>query len=162
MKRPVKRGRLVLLTIPMPRQLRCFDHSEEQYRIWGLVRRCLPAVGEEAGYAVGSRFYREDPLRQVITRTRATLYDITHREVEGLWHLEKASLAENENDVPNDNRRQTRFSIPETIFIEALDANGNVEKSETTVTENLSVGGRSTFHISAGAAWFVPSLTCAK
>src|SRR2546423_15597567 len=36
--RPVDRGRLVPLTLPMPRQLRCFDHVEEQYRVWALVR----------------------------------------------------------------------------------------------------------------------------
>ncbi|HQY66890.1 MAG TPA: hypothetical protein PLD38_06390, partial [Pyrinomonadaceae bacterium] len=41
LKRPIKRGRLMLLTIPMPRQLRCFDYGEAQYRIWALVRRCI-------------------------------------------------------------------------------------------------------------------------
>ncbi|MFL6373894.1 MAG: hypothetical protein ACJ73D_04420, partial [Pyrinomonadaceae bacterium] len=33
LKRPLKRGRLALLTIPMPRQLRNFDHGEPQYRV---------------------------------------------------------------------------------------------------------------------------------
>src|SRR5205823_8797121 len=31
--RPVDRGRLVHLTLPMPRQLRCFNHVEDQYRV---------------------------------------------------------------------------------------------------------------------------------
>ena len=31
-------GRLLHLTLPMPRQLRCFDHVEDQYRVWTLVR----------------------------------------------------------------------------------------------------------------------------
>ena len=31
--RLVDRGRLVHLTLPMPRQLRCFDHAEDQYRV---------------------------------------------------------------------------------------------------------------------------------
>jgi hypothetical protein len=26
------------LTLAMPRQLRCFDHVEDQYRVWSLVR----------------------------------------------------------------------------------------------------------------------------
>ena len=34
--RPVKRGRLVQMTIPMPRQMRCFDFTEPQYKVWGL------------------------------------------------------------------------------------------------------------------------------
>jgi hypothetical protein len=41
LKRPIKRGRMVLMTIPMPRQLRSFDYSEAQYKIWGVVRRCM-------------------------------------------------------------------------------------------------------------------------
>src|SRR5438445_4123306 len=38
LKRPTEIGRLVLLTMAMPRQLRCFDHVEDQYRVWSLVR----------------------------------------------------------------------------------------------------------------------------
>src|SRR5687768_14376718 len=38
LKRPIEKGRLVHMTIPMPRQLRVFDHVEDQYRIWALVR----------------------------------------------------------------------------------------------------------------------------
>jgi len=35
-KRPTERGRLLHLTIPMPRPLRVFDHVEDQYKIGGL------------------------------------------------------------------------------------------------------------------------------
>src|SRR6266436_1288073 len=38
LKRPTEIGRLLLLTLAMPRQLRCFDHVEDQYRVWSLVR----------------------------------------------------------------------------------------------------------------------------
>src|SRR5918997_350196 len=38
MPRPTEPGRLLHLTLPMPRQLRCFDHVEDQYRVWALVR----------------------------------------------------------------------------------------------------------------------------
>src|ERR1044072_2838761 len=38
LKRPTERGRLLHMTMPMPRQLRCFDHVEPQYRVWALVR----------------------------------------------------------------------------------------------------------------------------
>ena len=41
LKRPVKRGRLLYMTVPMPRQLRCYDYMEPQYKVWGLVRRCI-------------------------------------------------------------------------------------------------------------------------
>src|SRR5215471_4051773 len=38
LKRPTEKGRLLHMTIPMPRQLRVFDHTEDQYRVWALVR----------------------------------------------------------------------------------------------------------------------------
>ena len=163
LKRPVKRGRLVLLTIPMPRQLRCFDHSEEQYRIWGLVRRCIPvAEGGSANiYTIGAAFvgknapssYFEDP---------ATLYDISHREEEGLWHIVRASESAEAKEAAPDARRQTRFSIPETMLLEVLDTEGNVQTSETTVTENLSLGGAALFtSLQVQAGSFV-RLTCLR
>jgi len=38
LSRPTESGRLLHLTLPMPRPLRCFDHVEDQYRVWCLVR----------------------------------------------------------------------------------------------------------------------------
>src|SRR5712692_12015797 len=38
LKHPTEKGRLLHMTIPMPRQLRVFDHVEDQYRVWALVR----------------------------------------------------------------------------------------------------------------------------
>src|SRR5678809_1428514 len=38
LRHPTEKGRLLHMTIPMPRQLRVFDHVEDQYRIWALVR----------------------------------------------------------------------------------------------------------------------------
>src|SRR5215210_8161743 len=42
--RPTETGRLLHMTLPMPRQLRCFDHVEQQYRVWALVRNVKPFV----------------------------------------------------------------------------------------------------------------------
>src|SRR6478672_12649510 len=36
--RPIARGKLLFLEMEMPRQLRCFDHAEQMYRTWALVR----------------------------------------------------------------------------------------------------------------------------
>src|SRR5919112_6867564 len=48
---PTETGRLLHLTLPMPRQLRCFDHIEDQYRVWALVRHVVPFTqgGAEEG-----------------------------------------------------------------------------------------------------------------
>lgn len=146
LKRPVKRGRILLLTTPMPRQLRCFDFGEPQYKIWGLVRRCLPvrSVGGEKTYVIGIAFIGRTPPASYI-QDPARLYDITHREVEGFWHIAEADVSPKQENLPKEARRQTRFFIPETVTLEAMDESGNVVSTESTVTENISLGGAAVF-----------------
>ena len=142
LKRPVKRGRLLQMTMPLPLQLRCYDFLEPQYKIWGLVRRCLP-IADRAGnesYAIGVAFIGKRPPKS-FGENPARLYEITHREDEGLWHITEAVAVPDESHLPKDQRRQSRFQIPLMLLAEMLDAEGRVIKSETTVTENLSVGG---------------------
>src|SRR5215218_2834930 len=93
LKRPLKRGRLIMLTIPMPRQLRCFDHSEPQYRIWAVVRRCiqLPESETDSQYMIGAAFIGKTAPQSYFDNP-ATIFEITHREEEGMWHIVKSSL----------------------------------------------------------------------
>jgi hypothetical protein len=146
LKRPVKRGRLMMISLPMPRQLRCYDYLEPQYRIWGLVRRCLP-VGINPGsqsYAVGVAFVGKNPP-QAYLDDPSKLYDITDREDGGLWQLVEMDVMQDESELPAYLRRHTRFAIPETLLIEMLDENGDVASGEVTVTENVSLGGAAVF-----------------
>lgn len=146
LKRPVKRGRLIMISLPMPRQLRCYDYLEPQYRIWGIVRRCL-SVDSTPGnqsYAVGIAFIGKNPP-QAYLDDPSKLYDIADREDGGLWQLIEMVDVPDESDLPAYLRRHTRFAIPETLLIEMLDENGDVAASELTVTENLSLGGASLF-----------------
>lgn len=146
LKRPVKRGRLVMLSVPMPRQLRVYDYLEPQYRIWGLVRRCVPLSGNPGAesYAVGLAFIGKTPPQSYIDNP-SKLYDIAQREDGGLWELVSASTNPDESDLPAYLRRHSRFSIPESLLLEMLDENGDVAASEVTVTENLSLGGAALF-----------------
>src|SRR5215207_7014622 len=52
LKRPTEKGRLLHMTIPMPRQLRVFDHVEDQYRVWAIVRHLKTEITE-----AGTVFY---------------------------------------------------------------------------------------------------------
>jgi hypothetical protein len=144
--RPVKRGRLVYMTLPMPRQLRSFDLMEPQYKVWGLVRRCIPILHRSNGesYAHGVAFIGKHPPISFLENP-AKLYEITYRDEEGLWNFIEAASNPDETLLPKDQRRHTRFQIPVTILIEKLDEDGNVSENETTVTENLSLSGASTF-----------------
>ena len=146
LKRPVKRGRLLMMSVPMPRQLRCYEYLEPQYRIWGLVRRCISLGGDPGSetYAVGVAFVGKNPPSSYLDDP-SRLYDLSEREDGGLWQIVEAEPNPDESDLPAYLRRHTRFAIPESLLIEMLDENGDVVASEVTVTENISVGGASVF-----------------
>jgi hypothetical protein len=147
LKRPIKQGRMVLMTIPMPRQLRSFDYSEPQYKIWGVVRRCM-STGRSTGdpaYSIGVAFTGKGPPNGYLAHP-SMIYDIAQRsEGDGFWHLVPADLHANESSKPNDHRKQTRFFIPEALRLEKVDEAGNICETESTVTENISLGGASVF-----------------
>lgn len=144
--RPVKRGRLVHLTMPLPRQLRSYDFMEPQYKVWGLVRRCVQMESNPSGgsYAHGVAFIGKHPPIGFL-EDPAKLYEITTREEDGLWNIVEADVRPDESDLPKELRRHSRFEIPVTLQIEKLDEDGNVSAAESTVTENLSLSGAAIF-----------------
>ncbi len=144
--RPVKRGRLIHLTMPLPRQLRTYDFMEPQYKVWGLVRRCIPIANRlnSESYAHGVAFIGKNPPSSFVENP-AKLYEISHRDEGGLWHILEAPSNPDETNLPKDQRRHSRFQIPVMLLIEKLDEEGNVAASESTVSENLSLGGAATF-----------------
>lgn len=140
--RPVEPGRLLHLTMPMPRQMRSFDHAEDQYRVYALVRwiKSEPAEAGERRFGFGVAFtgkqpppgYKENPAKR---------FDIEAEHGErDLWRTqertEKRAYVEG---------RETRLTIPVEVIIEVLDGQGAVAMSEPTVTENLSRRGAAVF-----------------
>lgn len=145
--RPIKRGRIILLTIPMPRQLRCYDHVEPQYKVWGLVRHCVtfrknPTAPET--YGIGTAFIGKFPPTSYLQEP-SKLYDVFKREGEGFWTIVEADNMPDENNLPKDHRRHSRYAIPVNIMLESLNEEGQVEEGEVTVTENISLSGASVF-----------------
>lgn len=145
LRRPVKRGRLVFMTMPLARQLRNYDYTEPQYRVWGLVRHCVPVRREkEDGYAIGTAFIGKHPPRGY-HENPAKLYDIVERDGEGFWSIAEAEAIPDESALAPADRRHTRHSIPVDVMLEVLNENGVVVMKEPTVTENISLGGASVF-----------------
>ncbi len=145
LKRPTERGRLLHMTIPMPRQLRVFDHVEDQYRVWAMVRylRPLESADKTPLFEVGVAFigkrppksYDEDPSRR---------YEVAGSFAEAL------AVAKDADEItapiaPSDKRLHTRHNIPVDMFLELLDEKGQVAKNENTVTENISRRGATLF-----------------
>ena len=144
---PTECGRRLHLTLPMPRQLRCFDHIEDQYRVWALVRHVEPRLIEpEKGGPSGLRFevgvafigknpptsYQKDP---------ATLYDVDKLSTGStLWAVrERPKQTDEKHGL--ERSEGTRIQMAVMVVIEMFDDKGAVQQSEQTVTENISRRG---------------------
>lgn len=148
LKRPVERGRLMLLTMPMPDELRRYDFDEPEYTIWGLTQRCIEInkLKVDPYYAVGVAFIGKDPpAGHLLHPTR--LYDLSHiaPEENGLWCVSNDYATTDEGESPDKSRRQTRLSIAEVLTLELIDENDQILASETTVSENISPRGAAVF-----------------
>ena len=140
LKRPTEKGRLLYMTIPMPRQLRVFDHVEDQYRIWAVVRY-MKSKSSDTGFIfdVGVAFigkrapasYEQEPWKR---------YEITTPFEAVVPAEDIVKLAPSE-----DQRILTRHNIAVDMRVELLDVEGKVVASEHTVTEEISTKGATLF-----------------
>ncbi|HEY9284355.1 MAG TPA: PilZ domain-containing protein [Pyrinomonadaceae bacterium] len=141
LRRPVDVGRLVHLHMPMPRQLRCFDHIEDQYRVWALVRR-VTLAGETGGgeqlFELGVAFVGKHPPASFKADPK-TRYDIAADPTDqNLYRADERKRAFVEE-------RATRLTMPVEVVVEVLTEGGAVAQSEQTVTENISRTGAAVF-----------------
>lgn len=148
LKRPTETGRLLQLTLPMPRPLRCFDHIEDQYRVWSLVRnlRLLdPASEKGALVEIGVAFVGKRPPRSFeVDPTRR--YEVAQSSTEaGLWAVKEESAESLAEGATTEKPRETRHNIPTEVLIEVFAKDGSFSESENTVTEDISQHGASVF-----------------
>lgn len=140
LKRPIEKGRLLHMTIPMPRQLRVFDHTEDQYRVWALVRYVKPTTtpgSKTTIFEVGVAFIGKHPPRSY-QENPSQRYEIGNMTLDQLNVVEELAPTE---WTSSDKRTYTRHNIPVDMLIETLNEKGEVELSEHTVTENISERG---------------------
>lgn len=141
LKRPTERGRLLHMTIPMPRQLRVFDHVEDQYRIWAIVRYLKSkATDKEAAFEVGVAFIGKRPPASYETEPWKR-YDIA----DNVFQVRTATEGMVELVPTIDERSHTRHNIAVDMRVEILDVDGAVIATEHTVTENISARGATLF-----------------
>jgi len=141
LRHPTEKGRLLHMTIPMPRQLRVFDHVEDQYRIWAVVRYIKTSIVEkrtvfDVGVAfIGKRApasYENEPWKR---------YDISTSVFQALAAPEDMLTPLSAEDQ----RAYTRHNIAVDMRLEIVDPNGEVIQTEHTVTENISTKGATLF-----------------
>jgi hypothetical protein len=122
LEHPIAVGRILHMSLPLPWRLRQYDHSEELYRIYALVRWVRPA---ETGYAVGVAFVGKNPPASWI-HDPSRIYGTAGRQEE-------------------DKRREGRIQAALTIQLDLLGESGEILNSEITVTENISRHGASCY-----------------
>ena len=128
------------MTIPMPRQLRVFDHTEDQYKVWAVVRYVRPIAATESKapqFEVGVAFIGKQPPRSY-EKDPSRRYDVGAATPGQLGPVEEWAPTEL---TSSDKRSSTRHNIPVDMLIEILNEAGAVEASEHTVTENISEKG---------------------
>ncbi|HEX8130585.1 MAG TPA: hypothetical protein VF527_15895 [Pyrinomonadaceae bacterium] len=142
--RPVDPGRIVHLTLPMPRQLRCFDHIEDQYRVYALVRFMrgeFPVGASAPGFKLGVAFIgKRPPDSYLLDPTRR--YEVFEPESEGgLWKL----LEQPPAPAGQIEKKESRLSVPIEVTVELYDEKWNITAREDTVTENISRRGAAVY-----------------
>ena len=141
LKRPTEKGRSLFMTIPMPRQLRVFDHVEDQYRIWAVVRYMKATTSAKGTvFNVGVAFIGKRPPASYANEPWKR-YDISTPTFDKLQSPDEILT-----DLPSeDQRTSTRHNIAVDMRLEVIDVNGEVTESEHTVTENISSKGATLF-----------------
>ncbi|HEV7903494.1 MAG TPA: PilZ domain-containing protein [Pyrinomonadaceae bacterium] len=141
--RPIDVGRLLHLTLPMPRQLRCFDHVEDQYRVYALVRFIraqFPEGSVKPLFTLGVAFVGKRPPASYQLDPKAR-YEVFQPEADGgLWKL----LAQKpvEGQVA---KKESRLNVPVEVTVELYDDGWNITAREETVTENISRRGAAVY-----------------
>lgn len=145
--RPFDIGRLLQLTLAMPRPLRVFDHVEDQYRVWSIVRNARLLEQKtpkdsllEVGVAfIGKRppkSYEEDPARR---------YEIAQTKLESqLWAAQEDSVEQLAEITIDEKRKESRQLIPVDVLVEVYEAD-KIVTTEQSVTENISRKGAAIF-----------------
>lgn len=145
--RPVDIGRLLQLTLKMPHQLRVFDHVEDQYRVWSIVRnvRLLEQkTPKDSLLEVGVAFIGKRPPRS-FEENPARRYEVAQTKLESqLWAAQEDSVEQLAEIVIDDMRKDSRQLIPVDVLIEVYDAD-KIVSSEQSVTENISSSGATVF-----------------
>ena len=147
LKRPFDIGRLLQLTLAMPRPLRVFDHTEDQYRVWSIVRNARlleQKTPKDSLLEVGVAFLGKRPPKSY-EENPALRYEIAQTKLESqLWAAKEDSVEQLAEMVSDDLRKDSRQLIPVDVLIEVYDAD-KIINSEQSVTENISPRGATVF-----------------
>ena len=136
LSRPCAVAKLVALVLPMPPELRAYDHHAEVYPVMGLVQYCNEStVDDVTKYHVGVAFigkqvpdsYKADPRQS---------YMISGMDAEGLWRITEA-------ESTFKTRGHSRFWLAIDVSLTLIGKEKGNTVKEDAVTQNVSARGAS-------------------
>lgn len=147
-----KVGQIISLLIPMPVNLRLYDHDKQLYRVWGLVQHCHAVNSEEfTGYNVGVAFIGKDAPESFYDKPDQS-YRILGLNESGLWNIIEA-----EREFIN--RRHPRYWVSLDAVVAVK--NSFDEMAEIgAVTENISKSGAAVYCESEAVVGDLVKFTC--
>lgn len=143
-KHPTEPGRLLRLGLKLPRQLRCFDHDEEIYWIWSVVRYAnLVSSSDDSNlFEVGVAFTGKEKPQRAEDRPHVR-YDVEAPASDGAFW--QARLRDESSEQPEHERREPRQMAEIEVVVEVYDAQGRIIRTERTKSENISRRGMAVF-----------------
>ena len=127
-------GRLVAMALPMPAELRAYDHDEELYSVYGIVQHCTPVrIDGVDRFHIGVGFVGKEMPESYAANPEQN-YRITGSLPDGLW-----TIAEIEKEFVR--RRETRFASEFNVSLALLKPERRKVERETTVSRNVSASG---------------------
>ena len=140
--RPVYKGQVVRVALPMPKLLRQFDHDQAAYRVYAIVRT---ANLENGACRVGVKFLGKSPPRGFEENPSARFLlptDVPQGEpIKPIPPPPRAEAPPEAQPDPYGRRAHPRFDIFVEFTVELVDEFGAVLEEERTVAENISKGG---------------------
>jgi hypothetical protein len=132
-----KVGQIISLLIPMPVNLRLYDHDKQLYRVWGLVQHCHSVSSENfKGFIIGVAFIGKDAPNSFYEKPEQS-YRILGLNQEGSWNIIEA-------ERKFINRRHPRYWTAGDVIISLQNADGETVEING-VTENISKSGAAVF-----------------
>jgi len=139
----------------MPQKLRHFDFSEQQYKVWGLVRYCHQLSTQLlSNNQVGVAFIGKNPPKSY-QENPTKLYDLVGFNSRGFSDISESAKISAQNEPAQDfsqiageiqvPHKTTRYQIPFDVLLEKIDQHQRTIIAETTVSENVSLGGAAIF-----------------
>ena len=129
-------GRLVMLVMPMPSELRVYDHHAEVYPIVGLVQYSNPVtIDGVTSYQTGVAFIGK-AIPESYKTNPEQCYMISGVADDGLWKI-------TESGSQYKKRKDQRFWISVEVTISLMQGKNKEVSRETTITQNISTSGAS-------------------